>query len=164
MFTLMRIAFRIGTHTEFSHWTDKNFPRGSLIRRAMTIDGAFARGRALSASGTDLKHYQPQAQILIEMSWGPRASVATYSSFASRSLIDEPPEFADRPNPRSRYSTAALPDCTENRRFFLAGHQKRDTPATLQHGVGHGDANLGAPVGDSRHPVLALVERRPSRK
>jgi hypothetical protein len=98
------------------------------------------------------------------MSWGPRASLADYSSFASRSLIDEPKKLADRPNPRSRYLTAALPNCVENRRFFLAGHQKRDTPATLQNGIGHGDANLGAPVGDSRHPALALVERGLSRK
>jgi hypothetical protein len=43
MFSLMRIAFRIGTHVERSRRTDKNFPRRSLIRRAMTIDGAFAR-------------------------------------------------------------------------------------------------------------------------
>jgi hypothetical protein len=85
-------------------------------------------------------------------------------TFASRRLIDEPQELADRPNPRSRYSTATLPDCIENRRFFLASHQKRNTPATLQHGVGHGDANLGAPVGDNRHPALALVERGLSRK
>src|SRR5271169_5074339 len=98
------------------------------------------------------------------MSWGPRAGLADQPSFASSCLIDEPHELADRPNPRSRYSTAALPDGIENRRFFLAGHQKRDTPATLQHGVGHGDANLGAPVGDGRHPALALVERGLSRK
>jgi len=49
----MRIEFRIGIHIELSHRTDKNFPRRSLIRRAMTIDGAFARGPALSASGID---------------------------------------------------------------------------------------------------------------
>jgi hypothetical protein len=54
MFTLMRFAFGIGIHIEISHQTDKNFPRRSLIRRAMTIDGGFARGRALSASGIDL--------------------------------------------------------------------------------------------------------------
>jgi hypothetical protein len=53
MFTLMRFAFRIGIHIELSHRTDKNFPRRSLIRRAMTIDGVFARVRTLSASGTD---------------------------------------------------------------------------------------------------------------
>jgi|HubBroStandDraft_2_1064218.scaffolds.fasta_scaffold413781_1 hypothetical protein len=53
MFTLMRFAFRIGIHIEFSYRTDKNFLCRSLIRRAMTIDGAFARGPALSASGID---------------------------------------------------------------------------------------------------------------
>jgi hypothetical protein len=51
MFTLMRFAFRIGVHIELSHQTEKNFPYRSLIRRAVTIDGAFARGRALSAAG-----------------------------------------------------------------------------------------------------------------
>ena len=53
MFTLMRFVFRIGIHIELSHRTDKNFLRHSLIRRAMTIDGVFARVRTLSASGTD---------------------------------------------------------------------------------------------------------------
>jgi hypothetical protein len=47
MFTLMRFAFRIRIHIELSHRTDKNFPCRSLIRYAMTIDGTFARDRAL---------------------------------------------------------------------------------------------------------------------
>lgn len=54
MFSLMRFAFRIGIHIELSHQTDKNFPCRSLIGRAMTIDGAFARDRAISAAGIDL--------------------------------------------------------------------------------------------------------------
>ena len=57
--------------------------------------------------------HRPQAWILIEISWGLHASLADYLSFASRRSIDEPQDLADRPNPRSRYSTAALPDCTE---------------------------------------------------
>lgn len=54
MFALIRFAFRIGIHIELSHRTDKNFPCRSLIRRAVTIDGAFARGQALSAASIDL--------------------------------------------------------------------------------------------------------------
>jgi hypothetical protein len=50
----MRFAFRIGIHIELFHRIGKNFPCRSLIRRAVTIDGAFARGRALSAAGIDL--------------------------------------------------------------------------------------------------------------
>jgi hypothetical protein len=50
----MWFAFRIGIHIELFHRIGKNFPCRSLIRRAVTIDGAFARGRALSAAGIDI--------------------------------------------------------------------------------------------------------------
>jgi hypothetical protein len=82
--------------------------------------------------------HRPQAWILIEISWGPHASLADYPSFASRRSIDEPQELADRPNPRSRYSTAALPDCTENRRFahvISLGWRENLLQAVLQGGL-----------------------------
>jgi hypothetical protein len=76
---------------------------------------------------------------------------------ASCGSVDKPKELADWPDPRSRHLTTALADRSENRRLFLAGHQKRDTPAALEHGVGHGDADLGPSVSNSGHPAFTLA-------
>src|SRR5215813_2824611 len=74
--------------------------------------------------------------------------------------IDKPDELPDRIDAGGRRLTRTRANGAENRRLLLAGHQKCDLLAALDHRIGHRDANLRPPVGHSDDPVLALLQHR----
>ena len=79
-------------------------------------------------------------------------------SCASRRAIDKPEEFAQGSHPGRWRLAVAGPDVPQDGRFLATGHQKRDTLAALDRGIGHGDADFGPSVRDGDHPALALLQ------
>src|SRR3990167_9796466 len=101
---------------------------------------------------------------------GPRESTALLPPrsgcvlvLAGGCPIDEPDQLADRPDACCRYLAAPCTNRLEDRRLFLARHQKRDLPAALDRRIGHGDANLGPTVRHRGDPALALLDRKSTR-
>ena len=92
-----------------------------------------------------------------------RTSVG-HSFFAGRGLVHEPDELTDRPYPGGRSRAAPRADCSQDGSLLPTRHQKRHTPTAVDHGISHGDAGLGAPVRDGRHPSLTLLQHRFSRQ
>src|SRR5215470_14301394 len=72
-----------------------------------------------------------------------RIVLAIVLSLARGRPIDEPEKLSDRPDARRGHRTATRADRLEDCRLLLAGHQEGDVPAALDHGIGHGNANLG---------------------
>src|SRR5262249_34134890 len=79
---------------------------------------------------------------------------------SSGCLIDEPAALTERLDAGSRRLAGTRADRVEDRRLLLAGHQKCDLPAALNHRIGHGDADLRPPVGHSGDPALPLLQHR----